>query len=149
MTPPDSPVPDLRRNAVAAALDHARGRLTQAAEGSPDWEAAIAGVEALERELAALGDADSPEGTGGKAAVRHVGPFSLADHHVVQGTLAGDPERVEAMLAECAALAGRAATRADYVEELERIATRSGFVLESGLDAWGGVMLYVWEQAQR
>lgn len=147
MTQPGLPGRHPHHDDVAAALERARERLAQAAEGSPDWEAAIDGLEALERELAALEETGSREDLATRRLVRHVGPFSLADRHVVQGTLVGGPEEVEAMVAECAALAGRAPTRAAFVEELARIAARSGFVLETGIDGWGGITLYAWEQA--
>ncbi len=116
--------------------------------GSPEWEAAVAGVEELETQLDVLeasGRGIAPTGNAGHAVLAF-GPTRLADQQIVQGTFAGAGDALTSFCDEVSLLAERAAGRREFVRELETLATMRGFVLESNGGAWGAYVFYAWDR---
>lgn len=141
-------MPTDERARLLAALEHARRRTVTAASGSPEWEAAVAGAEALERELDAIAAPSAQPATrrSGGTTILFLGPLALADHRMVQGTIAGRADPAEAMRTEARELAGRVTTRREFLHELERAAARRGFAIETEAGDLGVVAFYAWDK---
>lgn len=137
------------RDRLHASLARDRRRAAGALAGSPEWDAALAGVEAIEQELERL---ESPRGSndirfeGARGArLLPVGPLSLADLCTVRGTISGGGAAAEAVRSDAITLASRAAGRREFLRELERLMTRAGFVVEAGVGDWDVITFYAWD----
>ena len=137
------------RARLHASLARSRRRAAGALAGSPEWDAALAGVEAIELELERL---ESPEGSyalgvegAGGAHLLRVGPLSLADRHTVRGTISGGGAGAEAVRRQTVMLASRVAGRREFLRELERLMARAGFVVEAGVGDWNAITFYAWD----
>jgi hypothetical protein len=117
--------------------------------GSPDWEAAVAAVDELEIELDAL-DSRAAQHTavprpGGATTTLDFGPITLPDAVTIQGAVVGHADRAWAVRRQMRDLADRAATQQGFMRELERLATRNGYVVEVGLVERTSITFYAWE----
>lgn len=132
-------------------LGWARRRASSAMPASPEWEAAIAAVDAFELELDSL-DAKSTGGSGapqpaGSSTALQFAPVILPDGMTLQGTIAGTTDRAWVMRGKVRDLADRAVTGRGLLRELERLATRIGFVVEISTMEQASVTFYAWEDA--
>ncbi len=134
---------------LLAVLGRARRQAAAAMPASPDWEAAAAGVDAIELELDALdADAaphDAASRSDGATTILDFGHVTLPDAVTIQGSVGGRADRAEAMLQKMRDLAGRADTRQGCMRELDRLATRNSFVVEVGSADRTLVTFYAWE----
>jgi hypothetical protein len=143
--PPEDP----RTAPLHASLARNRRRAAASLAGSPEWDAALAAVEEIERALERLESLEvrtDPErkGAAGSSLLR-VGPIALPDRHMVVGTIAGGGPAAEAMRRETLSLASRVAGRREFLRELERLMSRAGFVVEAGVGEWDAVTFYAWD----
>ncbi len=140
--------PSNDRTRLLDSLEHARRRAAEAMRGSPEWEAAVAGVEELETALDALevrAPATSAPSLPGHLVVTF-GPHVLADRQIVQGTVAGRARYAEAVCIAAGDIARRAATRREFARELERLVADWGFVLEVSSGPWDAFTFYAWDE---
>lgn len=142
-------------------LGRARRRVRAAHPGSPEWEAAEAGVEAIEREIdqAGLGSSGhaadghaadgrpADDGRTGRpgAAILYFATLSSDGRLAVRGTFVGTPAHADGIRREAFELADRTLTRRELMRELERLAARRGFVLETGARNRDAITFYAWE----
>ena len=129
-------------------LGRAQRRVRASPPGSPEWEAAEAGVEAIERQIDEADprlahDAGRPSRPG--AGILYFATLLSDGRVAVRGTFVGARERADAIRRETFELAGRTPTRREFMRELERLATRRGFVLETGAPERDAITFYAWE----
>jgi hypothetical protein len=147
-TPPDlAMLPNARRARLLVDLLRERRLARASPQGSPEWAAAMAGIEELEHELDApesgREDAAAPPGEG--TTLLHVGPLTLEDGQRVEGTVAGSAGSADEVRRAVSALAQHAATRQAFLRDLERLAAASGYALESSEGEWDVVLFYAYD----
>ena len=134
------------RDQLLEALARAHRRAQAALPSSPEWEAAEGMVDELELELDALGSDDIEDHRLRRTATKlEFGPMSLPDHVTVEGTIVGRPDRIWALRARARELADVAVTRQQFTRELDRLATRTGFVQETGAMKLDPIRFYLWD----
>jgi hypothetical protein len=137
------------RTRLLAVLGRARRRAAAAMPSSPDWEAAVAGVDSFELELDALDSGaarlKAAPRSGGATTTLDFGPVTLPDAVTIQGAIVGRADRARALRRSMRDLADRAATRYGFMRELERLASRNSFVVEVGAAELTAVRFYAWE----
>jgi hypothetical protein len=137
------------RARLLAVLAQARRRMAAATLHSPDWEAAAAGVDSLELELDVLGvDVSAnqpPPRASGATTTLNFGPVNLPGDVTIRGTINGRADPAHAVRRLMRDLADGAATRQGFMRELERLATRNGFVVEVGVAGPTSITFYAWE----
>ncbi len=135
---------DEREAGLRARLEDAYRRLADATPGSPEWDAAKSGTDALEAQLAALHD---PPSLTAHHVMTRLGPILLEDGATVQGSImTGDP--AEALRFDISAIPDHVRTRHEFKGQLEAVVRAVGFVVETEVDEVG-LSFYVWDPTDR
>jgi hypothetical protein len=141
-------LPNARRASLLVSLLRERQLSLASPQGSPEWAAAMAGIEELQQEIAALesgrDDVDAAQ-PGEGTTLLHVGPLTLADGHRVEGTVAGSAGSVDDVRRAASVLAQHAATRQAFLRDLERLTAEHGYALETSVGEWDVVLFYAYE----
>lgn len=146
-TPPDrAMLPNARRASLLVSLLRERRLARASPEGSPEWAAAMAGIEELQQELdqpeSGPEDDVSPvrEGT----TLLHVGPLTLEDGHRIEGTVAGSAASADDVRRAVSVLAQHAATRQAFLRDLEHLTSEHGYALETSEGEWDVALFYAY-----
>jgi hypothetical protein len=142
-------LPNARRARLLVSLLRERRLARDSPQGSPEWAAAMAGIEELQRELNAPqsegGNDVDVSGPGGGTTLLHVGPLTLEDGQRVEGTVAGAAGSGDDVRRAVSVLAQHAATRQAFLRDLERLAADSGYALETSGGEWDVVLFYAYD----
>lgn len=132
---------DEREARLRARLEAGYRRVEAATPGSPEWDAALAAIDALEGQLKAL---RPPPAATSAHVVSRLGPMVLEDGCAVQGIVAAPGPAGEALRFEISRIPDRARSRQEFTEEVEALVRRAGFVLEIEGDALE-LSFYAWD----
>ena len=123
-------------------LERGRRRVDSATLGGPEWDAARALTDAIQRQIDAL---QPPPSVGATHIFSRLGPMPLEDGCLVGGTVAALGPDGEALRVEISEIPDRVHTRREFVQELEVVVHRAGFVLEIE-GGEGELSFYAWDR---
>jgi len=142
-------LPNARRASLLVSLLRERQLALASPEGSPEWAAAMAGIEELQQELdtseARRDGAVDVALPSAETTLLHVGPLTLADGDRVEGTVAGSAGSADDVRRAVSVLAQHAVTRQAFLRDLERLTAAHGYALETSVGEWDVVLFYAYE----
>ena len=125
-------------------LEAAYRRAAAATPGSPEWDAAMGGIDALESQLHAL---RPPAYLTSRHVVSRLGPMILEDGCTVHGTITAPGPDGEALRFEISAIPDRVHSQHEFADELAALVQRADFVREIECHELD-LIFYAWDAEQ-